>query len=175
MCGWVGQSSTEATENMQMPKTNTSILSRDIFLFCLQDQESLAKCLAEASIDWTAVRIRPMAKKLESSRVTTKCMRNVPNRQPQAQVNQHRHQRVDLSQHKKRGNKKKQPYHADQSQVVQCESKLSNMLSPAKRQFKQPQVAIKFCKKSCKTFSSSGIPSTDQVSTAKQASTNVKL
>ena len=96
----------------------TNILSRDIFSFALQDQEFLAKCLSEASINWTAIRIRQMAKKLEISRATSNHMGNQAASQPGGQISQFRHQRVNLPQHKKKAMKRKQPFLTDQSQAA---------------------------------------------------------
>ena len=76
------------------PQETSGILSRGIFLFGLQKEEFLAKCLSEASIEWTAIRIWEMAKMLESSRATAKHMKHQPARQPQAEVNQFRYQRL---------------------------------------------------------------------------------
>ena len=53
-----------------------------------QGQDFLAKYLSEATTDWSIVKIRQMAKMLESSEATVKHVRSMPTSQPQAQVSQ---------------------------------------------------------------------------------------
>ena len=84
---------------------------RDIFVWNA-DKDLLKKCLSEASSDWTADIIQ-MAKKPESSKATARHMETAigqPSGQPQAHVNQLRHQRVNLPP-KRQGKKRKKPHH----------------------------------------------------------------
>ena len=66
-------------------------LYQGISLFDLQDEDFLVKCLSEATTDWNSLKIRLVAKILESSRATIKHM-SMPTSQPQAQVKQLDHQ-----------------------------------------------------------------------------------
>ena len=44
------------------PQKTTSTLSGDTSLFSLQDQDFLAKCLSEATTEWSAAKIRQVTK-----------------------------------------------------------------------------------------------------------------
>ena len=51
----------------------------------MQDQDFFAKCLSEASLDWTTAKNRQMVKTLESSMKTVEYMEGAAN-QLQAQI-----------------------------------------------------------------------------------------
>ena len=82
---WVVKQGTKLACNMWMPH-------RCVFLYEMQDQYFLTKCLSYIFIAGTEAKIREMAKYLERSKATVISMKGGAN-QPQAQVNQLRHQR----------------------------------------------------------------------------------
>ena len=85
----------------EYPVENTSILSRDIFLFSLQDEEFFAKCMSQATTSRSTAKIRQMGKKLENRKTTAKHMRNQPKGQLQMHINQLKYQNINLPLHKK--------------------------------------------------------------------------
>ena len=104
-------------------------------LFGLQDQDFLAMCLSKATTDWSATKIRQMTKILESSKVTTKHMRSMPASQPQAQVNQLKHQRINFAQYEQKGKKRKPIHLTNQSQGPSSKTQQHSKLPQTKNSF----------------------------------------
>ena len=88
------------------PKT-AKILPRDIFWFFLKDEDFVSKTINDSNIDlerFPTSKVRQLAKKMESSKVTTRHIKQVASDPQVAQINLMRHQCTDLpaSKHKKR-------------------------------------------------------------------------
>ena len=100
-----------------------------MFLFSLQDQDFHAKCLAETNTDWSAAKIRQMAKTLESSEAIAKHMRILPMSQSQAQVNHLRQQWFDSAQYKNNIQKRKPSHLTGQSKVPSSKKHQHNKIT----------------------------------------------
>ena len=115
-----------------------------------------------------------MAKQLESSRATTKHMKNQPTSQPKAQVNQLRHQIVHLSPHKKEGMKRKLLPKSVQSQAIhsiRAFSHLSKSHSGHHKYICGPRTV----KTTCLTVPNVVIPGVDQDLTATHAGISIQI
>ena len=74
------------------------------------NQRYLSICFARPRPSSCAAKIWQVATILKSTKATVKYMRNMPTSQPQAQVNQLGHQRVNFEQYKKNCKKRKPPH-----------------------------------------------------------------
>ena len=95
------------------PPETASILHRDIFWFFLKDEEFASKTINDSKTDldrFLASKVRQLAKKMESSKSTTRHIKQVASDPQVAQVNLMRHQRTDLP-----PSKSKQKQHAHKS------------------------------------------------------------
>ena len=104
------------------PPETAKILHRDIFLFLLRDEEFVSRTISDRSIDleiFPASRVKQLAKKLKSSKVTAHHIKQVPGDPQAAQINLLRHQCTELlagKYKKKRPHvKSKQSHHKPQS------------------------------------------------------------
>ena len=89
------------------PLETAKILHRDIFWFFLKDEEFVFKTINDSNIDldeFLASKVKQLAKKMESSKVTARHIKQVASDPQVAQINLMRHQHTDLpaSMHKKR-------------------------------------------------------------------------
>ena len=89
------------------PPETAKILHRDIFWFFLKDEEFVSKTISDSNINldrFPASKVRQLAKKMESSKVTTRYTKQVASDPQVALINLMRHQCTDLpaSKHKKR-------------------------------------------------------------------------
>ena len=97
------------------PLETAKILHRDIFWFFLKDEDFVSRTTSDGSIDldkFPASRVQQLAKKLESSKVTTRHIRQVFGEPQATQINLLRHQRTELPQNrykKKRSHTKPKP------------------------------------------------------------------
>ena len=81
------------------PPETASILHRDILWFFLKDEQLISKTIDDSNIDldtFPANKVRQLAKKMESSKSTTRHIKAVASDPQVAQVNLMRHQRTDL-------------------------------------------------------------------------------
>ena len=76
-----------------------SILHQDIFLFFLKDKEFVSKTFSDSNIDLEKfpATVRQLAKKMESSKSTTRHVKQVGSDPQVAEVNLMKHQKQDLS------------------------------------------------------------------------------
>ena len=105
------------------PPETAKILQRDIFWFFLHDEEFVSKTINDGSVDlekFPASKVRQLAKKLESSKVTARHIKQVAGDPQAAQINLLRHQRTELPagkyKKKRSGIKPRQSNHKNQSQ-----------------------------------------------------------
>ena len=105
------------------PPETTKILQRDIFWFFLHDEEFVSKAISDGSIDlekFPTSKVRQLAKKLESSKVTACHIKQVAGDPQAAQINLLRHQRTELPagkyKKKRSGMKPRQSNHKNQGQ-----------------------------------------------------------
>ena len=89
------------------PPETAKILHRDIFWFFLKDEEFVSKTINDSNIDldkFPTSKVRQLTKKMESSKVTTRHIKQVASDLQVAQINLMRHQHTDLpaSKHKKK-------------------------------------------------------------------------
>ena len=89
------------------PPEMAKILHMDIFWFFLKDEEFVSKTINNSNIDvkkFPTSRVRQLAKKTESSKVTSRHIKQVASDLQVAQINLMRHQHIDLpsSKHKTR-------------------------------------------------------------------------
>ena len=94
-----------ALANYPPPKT-AKILHRDIFWFFLKDEEFVSKTINDSNIDldkFTVSKVRQVVKKMESSKVTTRHIKQVMGDPQALQINLMHHHHTDLpaSKHKK--------------------------------------------------------------------------
>ena len=81
------------------PPETAKILQRDIFWFCLHDEEFVSKTISDGSVDlekFPASKVRQLAKKLESSKATACHIKQVAGNLQAAQINLLRHQRTEI-------------------------------------------------------------------------------
>ena len=105
------------------PPETAKILQRDIFWFFLRDEEFVSKTISDGSVDlekFPASKVRQLAKKLESSKATTRHIKQVAGDPQAAQINLLRHQRTELPagkyKKKRSGIKPRQSSHKHQGQ-----------------------------------------------------------
>ena len=94
------------------PSETASILQRDIFWFYLRDEEFVSKTLNEGCAvlqQYPASKVRQLAKKLKSSKATTRHIKQATSNIQAAQINLLQHQWTELA-HKKKGQKRKQHF-----------------------------------------------------------------
>ena len=89
------------------PPQTAKILHRDIFWFFLKDEEFVSKTFNDCNIDlgnFPASKVRQLAKKMQSSKVTARHIKQVASDPQVAQINLMRHQHTDFpaGKHKKR-------------------------------------------------------------------------
>ena len=75
------------------------ILHRDIFWFFLRDEEFVSKTINDSNIDFEifpASKVRQLAKKLESSKSTTRYIKKMSSEPQTIQVNLLKHQTTEL-------------------------------------------------------------------------------
>ena len=131
------------------PPETAKILHRDIFWFFLKDENFFSRTISDGSVDldkFPASRVWQLAKKLKSSKATTRHIKQVSGEPQATQINLLRHQMTELPQHrykKKRsytkprpGNNKSHGHDQYQSQILQgnkADQKLatSNRLAPS--------------------------------------------
>ena len=85
------------------PLETAKILYRDIFWFFLKDEDFMSRTISERSIDldkFPASRVWQLAKKLESSKATTRHIKQVSGGPQATQINLLRHQRTELPQNR---------------------------------------------------------------------------
>ena len=92
---------------VKFPPETAKILHRDIFQFFLKVEEFVSKTINDSNIDldmFPTSSVRQLAKKMESSKATTRYIKQVASDSTMAQINLMRHQCTDLpaSKHKKR-------------------------------------------------------------------------
>ena len=83
------------------PQDTAKILHRDKFWFFLNDQEFVSKTINDSNIDlnkFPAIKVRPLAKKMESSKATAKEIKQVASDPQAAQIHLMHHQHA-LSYH----------------------------------------------------------------------------
>ena len=81
------------------PPETAKILQRDIFWFFLRDKEFVSKTINDSNIDlnkFPASKVRQLAKKMESSKATTKYIKLVASEPQATQVHWIRHQCTEL-------------------------------------------------------------------------------
>ena len=85
------------------PPETAKILHRDIFWFFLKDEDFVSRTISDGSVDldkFPASRIWQMTKKLESSKATTRHIKQVSGEPQATQINLLRHQRTELPQNR---------------------------------------------------------------------------
>ena len=83
----------------QYPTETASILQRDIFWFYLKDEEFMLKTLNEGCAyleQYPASKVHQLAKKLESSKATTRHIKQATSNPQAVQINFLRHQWTEL-------------------------------------------------------------------------------
>ena len=103
---WYNAVQTQVTLAKYPPET-AKILHRDILCFFLKGEEFVSKTINDSNIDldrFPTSKVRQLAKKVESSKVTTRHIKQVASDPQAAQINLMRHQCTDLpaSKYKKR-------------------------------------------------------------------------
>ena len=105
----------------------------DIFWFFLKDEEFVSKTINDSNIDldkFSTSKVRQLAKKMESSKVTARHIKQVASDPQVAQINLMRHQHTDLSasKHKKRKSfvKPRPPSHKNNTSDRQSNYKKSS-------------------------------------------------
>ena len=81
------------------PQETEKILHRDIFWFFLRDEEFVPNTIDDSNIDlsnFPASKVRQLAKQIESSKATTKHIKQVANNLQAAQINLMHHQCTEL-------------------------------------------------------------------------------
>ena len=81
------------------PLETAKILHRDIFWFFMKDKDFVTKTINEGNVDiqkFPASKVRQLAKKMESSKATTKHIRQVAGDLPVAQIQLMQHQLTEL-------------------------------------------------------------------------------
>ena len=104
---WYNSVQTQVALAKYPPPETAKILHRDIFWFLLKDEEFFFKTINDSNIDlekFPARKIRQLAKKMESSNVIGRHIKQVASDPQAAQINLMWHQHTDLpaSKHKKR-------------------------------------------------------------------------
>ena len=92
------------------PQETARILQKDIFWFFLKDEEFVSRTINDFNIDldkFPASKVRQLVKKLESSKSTSKCIKQVSNEPQATQVNFLRHQCTELPLNKYQGKQRK--------------------------------------------------------------------
>ena len=89
------------------PPETAKILHRDTFWFFLKDEEFVSNTINDSKIDldkFPTSKVRQLAKKIESSKATARCIKQVVSDSQATQINLMRHQHTDLStsKHKKK-------------------------------------------------------------------------
>ena len=92
---------------LRTPPETARICHRDIFWFFLKDAECVSKTINDSNLDlgmFPTSKVRQLAKKMESSKVTARHIKQVASDPQVAQINHMRHQHTDLpaSKHKKK-------------------------------------------------------------------------
>ena len=92
---------------LSIPPETAKILLRDIFWLFLKDEEFVSKTISDSNIDldkFPASEVRQLAKKMESSKVTARHIKQVASDPQVAQINLMWHQNTDIlaSKHKER-------------------------------------------------------------------------
>ena len=85
------------------PPETAKILHRDIFSFFLKDEDFVSRTISDGSVDldkFPASRVCQLAKKYESSKATTRHIKQVFGEPQATQINLLYHQRTKLPQHK---------------------------------------------------------------------------
>ena len=85
------------------PPEPAIILHRDIFWFFLKDEDFVSRTISDGSVDldkFPASRVHQLAKKLESSKATTRHIKQVSGEPQATQINLLQHQRTKLPHHK---------------------------------------------------------------------------
>ena len=102
---WYNAAQTQVALAKYPPETAKN-LHRDIFLFLLKDEEFISKTINDSNIDldkFPTSKVRQLAKKMDSSKVTSRHIKQMASDPQLAQINLMRHQSTDLpaSKHKK--------------------------------------------------------------------------
>ena len=100
---------------VKYPPETAKILHRDIFWFFLKDEEFVTKNINDSNTNlekFPPIKVRQLAKKMESSQPTIRHIKQVASDPQAAQVNLMRHQRTDLPPSK---SKRKQHSHKSRS------------------------------------------------------------
>ena len=93
------------------PLKTTKILQRDIFWFFLNDEDFISKTINDSNIDlekFPASKVRQLAKKLESSKSTTRHIKKMSSDPQAVQINLLRHQRTEIPPNKAKRKQSKQ-------------------------------------------------------------------
>ena len=104
---WYNASASDKSILLKYPPETAKILHCDIFWFFLNDEDFVSKTINDGNVDlekFPASRVRQLVKRMESSKATTKHIKQVAGDPQAARINLMRHQCTELSsgKHKKK-------------------------------------------------------------------------
>ena len=93
------QCGVSSSQSVKISPETAKILHRDIFWFVLHDEEFVSKTIhgGNVDLDMFPAKVRQLAKRIESSKVTARHIKQVASDPQAAQINLLRHQRTKLS------------------------------------------------------------------------------